>query len=257
MRFNTTRGGKPATTMRVDFTLNGDDLIAGVLLAKNDEDLPLDEITADMVESALREHLYERGRDALDFDADDTVRDDIENDEAAARARKLWPEAFPVGGKAEVMRFLVEDALLAGADVQVVDLADGERWRLEEVDPMSRTTLRPSVVSVDTYEGTLIFRCQTFNRETHQADVVEIEIPAVQVPGVMRQVANHAAAALEYVVDALAAGDCARCDNFRLIEVPATVKGQTTRVYCPDCTDGRDINGLRDYPRVRRPQEDQ
>jgi hypothetical protein len=140
MRFNRHRGGKPAAAMRVEFTLDGRDLAHGVLLVAEDEGIATDEVTADEVIEALREHLYERGREAIDYDAEDNVEDGNDIGAAEARARELWPEAFmeperrmgrltgdlPVtGGKATVMRHEIEYALLAGADVQVVDVKDG------------------------------------------------------------------------------------------------------------------------------------
>lgn len=53
-----------------------------------------------------------------------------------------------------------------------------------------------------------------------------------------------------------AAGDCATCGNFRLIEVPAKhgPEGRTERVYCPDCHD-RYAAATPAYPSWPEPDE--
>jgi hypothetical protein len=88
------RRGKPVTVIRVEFTLDARDLTHGVLLAMEDEGMPADELSADDVIAALRAHLHDKGRESIDYDAEDSIDRDTDPDEAQARARELWPAAF-------------------------------------------------------------------------------------------------------------------------------------------------------------------
>ncbi len=104
------------------------------------------------------------------------------------------------------------------------------------------------IVGVDNDEGNLTLRIR--QRGQDPTDVLEVLVPAYLVAGLMESVVLHGTSALAHVAHAWATGDCATCDNFRVVQKPGS-GGCQTLVHCPDCS-GRERSTERTflgYPR--------
>ncbi len=81
---------------------------------------------------------------------------------------------------------------------------------------------------------------------------VEVEVPADRVPGLMVAIVNHGGGILAEIADAWRMGDCATCNNVRMVNEKRK-HGSDWQVHCPDC--GPAGGALTGYPVPHREGE--
>lgn len=64
---------------------------------------------------------------------------------------------------------------------------------------------------------------------------VEVEVPATHIPALMVAIASHGGNVLAEIADSWRRGDCATCNNVRMVQVPRS-NGSTWSEHCPDCS---------------------
>lgn len=128
------------------------------------------------------------------------------------------------------------------------------------VDPdptCPRTIYDVKAASVDNdpdFTGTLTIS-GSFRDDEGRHHTVVFRFPAADVPTIMREVVNHGGLLLSAVATAWMRGDCATCNNTRMIQEDRPGRGAWS-VHCPDCDPDTDRigrrNGLSGFPVIRK-----
>jgi hypothetical protein len=117
----------------------------------------------------------------------------------------------------------------------------------------------PMSINHDTVTKDLVLKWMVLSKDPKgwMEPVAEVRIQPKEMLDFIAMVTREGMYCLRDVGTAIAWGDCDRCGNKRLIEVPGITEGSTKQVRCPECSsqeslpDGPPV-AFADWPRYRK-----